>query len=281
MKKTALAPRQKVGLLDSGVGGLSILNALLPVLAADYVYVADAAHLPYGEKTPEFLLERGLAITRFLQAQNISTIFVTCHTLSATVLHKLKVLVPEVQYVDMIPPTIIKAVHITRNNRIGIMATSATIKTGIHKKLLETEQDNLIVTEQACQQFVPLIENNSSEALLHEAIHTYLQPLMDQSVDTIILGCTHYPFIQPLLEKMAPTITFVSAANALSLCIPEGNYEPMGERSVRFVTTASHDYLATAVSRYFVPYSGCTFTLETKKDLILIEPSLQSQHGNL
>lgn len=261
MKKNLLtSPPRTIGVIDSGVGGLSILNNLIDRYSNhDFVYVADAAHVPYGQKTHAYLLERATRITRFLQEKNISTIVVACHTLSATVLPELQALFPEMKYVDMVPSTISKALEVTKNNRIGVMATNATIERSLHKKLLETADKKVMVYEQACPLFVDLIEKQASKEELNTAIDLYLQPLLENDVDTIILGCTHYPFIEDLLQKKAPAITFVSAAHNL---LP-GSISQCQESQptqIDFITSASQEYLEQAVVRYFRPKKPCKKT---------------------
>lgn len=255
---------ETIGIIDSGAGGLSIANSLVLLLPTHrFIYVADAAHLPYGQKTTEYLIERASKITRFLQSQNVRTIFVACHTLSATALPFLKELFPTVQYIDMVPGTIFKACATTNNKKVGVMATSATIASHLHKKLLLQTDSSLEVFEQACPLFVPLIEESASPDQLMSAIKTYLQPLLDQSVDTIILGCTHYPFIQRLLEEAAPHVTFISAANAFPNLKAENSASAL-KTTVHFVTTASCNYVQHAVTSYFKPTSLCTITYEAK-----------------
>jgi glutamate racemase len=254
---------QKIGMLDSGVGGLSILNALIPFLPSQTVYVADAAHLPYGQKTPEFLIDRATAITRFFESQGITTIFVACHTLSATAVAPLKILFPHITYVDLLPLTVTRALASTKNNRIGVMATPATIATHIHKKsiLASTDLETTII-EQACPDFVPLVERKASPQECKAAIATYLTPLLAAEVDTIILGCTHYPFIQPLLEKQTPHITFISAANALPSFPTKVDHS-----TIEFVTTASLDYIIQAVDHFFSKEHGSHIIFTSQTDL--------------
>jgi len=255
-----LTSSKTIGVIDSGVGGLSILNNLINHYSNhNFVYVADAAHLPYGQKTPAYLMERATRITNYLQRQGITTIVVACHTLSSTVLPELQKLFPKVTYIDMVPPTIYKALEVTKNKRVGVMATTATIASSMHKKLLEKIDPKVMVYEQSCPLFVELIEKQAGIEELTNAIDLYLQPLLDSGVDTIILGCTHYPFIQDVLQKKAPTVTFVSAANnTLSGHISE-SFEPRAT-SVDFITSASSDYLTSAVRRYFKTQVTCTIT---------------------
>lgn len=112
-------------------------------------------------------------------------------------------------------PTIDMAVEKTKSDRIGIMATQATIDTHVHKKLLLDRNPDLSIFEQACPDFVPLIEAQASEEELNVAIKKYLDPLLGRNIDTLILGCTHYAFLEKLIQQQAPHLHLVSAANCL------------------------------------------------------------------
>ena len=264
MKKHLLTlslPR-KIGVLDSGVGGLSVLNALIPFLPSEIVYVADAAHLPYGQKTVEFLIDRATAITHYFESLGITTIFIACHTLSATAVTTLKKTFPHITYVDLLPLTITQALAVTKNNRIGVMATQATINTHIHQRLInEAIIDKITpLIEQPCPDFVPLIERKASPQECQTAIDNYLTPLLAANVDTIILGCTHYPFIQKLLEAQAPHITFISAANSL----PDFTVK-IDNPHIHFVTTAPIKYIKQAVDHFFIKNHESVITFESTK----------------
>lgn len=260
---------EPIGIIDSGVGGLSILNSLITLLPSHtFIYVADAAHLPYGQKSPDYLLDRATRITKFLQSQGVSTIFVACHTLSATVLSLLQLHFPTMTYIDMLPGTVHKASKLTKTKQIGVMATTATIASHTHKKLLQNIDVTLALHEQACPLFVELIEKRAPEQELDEAITSYLTPLLTQNVDTIILGCTHYPFIQTQLEQKAPHVTFVSAANTFpELSIKNDKLVQSSQPTIRFITTASREYLKQAVTRYFEHHTTCTVSYETHPSL--------------
>jgi glutamate racemase len=171
--------------------------------------------LPYGNKSSEFLIERGKEITNYFLSQNIDTIVVACHTSSATSLPILQKLFPQVMYIDMLMPTIDMALKETKNNRIGIMATQATVDSHVHKNLLLERNLDVQVFEQACPDFVPLIESKAPPKELEKAIKEYLKPLLKESIDTLILGCTHYAFLEEQIQKQAPRLKLISAASCL------------------------------------------------------------------
>lgn len=183
----------------------------------ELVYFGDTKYLPYGNKTPEFLLERGIFITQHFLAQKIDTIVIACHTSSATTLPQLQNLFPQVTYIDMLAPTINIALEKTNSGRIGIMATQATVNSHIHKKLLLDRNSTVSVFEQPCPDFVPLVESQDPENKLETTIQKYLKPLLKNKIDTLILGCTHYAFLEKDIQKKAPELSLISAANCLIL----------------------------------------------------------------
>lgn len=219
--------QKKIGIFDSGIGGLSILKVLLQSYYTDFVYIADTAYLPYGEKSPEVLIERGHVVTQLFLKQGITTIVVACHTSSATTLPTLQKAYPHVTFIDMLFPTITAACNITKNNSVGVFATAATIKSGVHKILLHSLNPNITVIEQACPLLVPLIENeNSTKQEINRTLQSYLAPIIAEQADTLILGCTHYAFLKDFIKELAPQLQLVCADQEAALRfanVPEGN----------------------------------------------------------
>lgn len=210
--------QEKIGIFDSGIGGLSILKVLLQSCYTDFVYIADTAYLPYGEKSPEVLIERGHVVTQLFLQQGITTIVVACHTSSATTLPTLQKAYPHVTFIDMLFPTITAACNITKNNSVGVFATAATIKSGVHKTLLHSLKPNITVIEQACPLLVPLIENeHSTEQEINRTLQDYLTPIIAAHADTLILGCTHYAFLKERIKELAPYLQLVCADQEAAL----------------------------------------------------------------
>ena len=255
-------PPHTLGLFDSGIGGISILNELLHLPIAHYVYVADAAHLPYGEKSVDYLIERGKKITEFFIEQNIFTIVIACHTSSATSLKKLEELFPQVTYIDMLPLTTDSALGKTHNNNIGVMATNATIATHAHNILLQQKNPTVHVTELGCPLFVPLIESQASDTQINNAINDYLIPFKADTVDTIILGCTHYAFIQQQIEINAQEVQVISAASCCKEIIKNHKIAISNEsKKIQFLTSGSQDALEKSLQKYLITTGNISFTL--------------------
>ncbi len=177
----------KIGVLDSGVGGLTILKALMAKHPNhEYIYFGDTIHLPFGEKTKEEVVNYGNKIIEFLESKNVDLIIVACGTLSSNIsfIHSNKPLI------DLITPLENK---LDNYKKISIMATPLTIKTNAFKNYIHTNL-NLI----AAPLLVPLIENNELDKV-DECLKKYLENTLDS--DALLLGCTHYPLIKDHIEK--------------------------------------------------------------------------------
>ena len=206
-------PSLKIGLIDSGLGGLTVLKELVYTYPAEYIYLADTKNLPYGEKTQGHLREIAIDNVAFLLSQNVEVIVIACHTLSAVSLAFLKETYPHITFYDVIQPVIQKAVLVSQAGSIGILGTTATVQSGWHKNLLLSYNPSLQISEQACPDLVPLIEQfPCNESLIDDKLKTYLASMIKAEVDTLILGCTHYPLVQKNIKKIiGDSINMVSA----------------------------------------------------------------------
>lgn len=208
--------QERIGIFDSGIGGISILNQLLNSTISECIYIADTAYLPYGEQSRKVLLERGRVITNTLLSYNITTIIVACHTSSATALPTLKKEFPQVTFIDMLAPTVIAAASLTQNYKIGVIATTTTITNHSHKTILKKIAPNIELFEQACPLLVPLVEKQELTTKKSKTIISeYLKPLLEKNIDTLILGCTHYAFLEKAIKQSAPELSLISAQGCI------------------------------------------------------------------
>ncbi len=194
-----------IGVFDSGVGGLSVLQAIAQQLPAESLcYVADNAHIPYGEKSPAFIVSRCEKLTEFLLAQQCKAIVVACNTATAAAIASLRQRYPSLVILGM-EPAIKPAAAATRNGKIGVLATTGTLRSSRFAALLGQFASHIEVVSQACPGLVEQIEaglltDEATVALLER----YLAPILAHNCDTLILGCTHYPFLKPLLKALLP-----------------------------------------------------------------------------
>src|SRR6266849_9055647 len=191
-----------IGVFDSGVGGLTVLHECLVTLPhEDFVYLGDHARLPYGPRPLDEVRAFAREIGTFLEAQDVKLIVVACNTATSAALPQLQ---PElaVPVVGVITPEAHAAVQATRNRRIGLLATKATVQAGRYAELARALDAGVSLFPVACPRLVPLIESDDpfgSETV--DAVRAYAEPLKRAEVDTVILGCTHYPLIRPILQR--------------------------------------------------------------------------------
>lgn len=208
--------RFKIGIRDSGVGGLTVAQRVRDAIPqADIIYFADTAHVPYGDKTPTQIRHYALSISDFLIRNGAEIVMFACNTTSAYALEAARQRF-SVPIFGVIEPGARVAAQISAG-KVGVLATAATVESGVYTRELLRFGPHLQVKEIGCPAFVPLVEAqkaNSREAF--EACKHYLAPLLRFGADTIVLGCTHYPLLLPALRDIAPHINFVDPAEALA-----------------------------------------------------------------
>lgn len=205
-----------IGIFDSGVGGLTVMRAIVKALPhLPITYFGDTARLPYGEKSRETIIRFSEENIAFLLSQNVKAIVIACHTASALALDALRDTCP-VPLLGVVLPTVEKALQATHNQRIAILGTRATIASGTFQKAIQMRQPQGLVLGIACPLFVPLVEERMTDHPATRLIaRDYLAPIKTQKIDTVILGSTHYPFLAPLIqEELGPSVTLIDAGAA-------------------------------------------------------------------
>ncbi|QNO13685.1 glutamate racemase [Alkalicella caledoniensis] len=205
-----------IGLLDSGVGGLTVVKEINELLPNErMVYFGDTAKMPYGPRDPEEVKGFALDIIEFLQTQDIKMVIVACNTATAVGLDQYKKEF-DIPIIGVINPGAQAAVQKTKNKKVGVIGTEGTVKSKAYEKAIKTIDPKIEVYSQACPLFVLLVENNLLETKeAKEVAHSYLRPLKEKGIDTLILGCTHYPIMSELIQEvMGPEVTLVNSAEA-------------------------------------------------------------------
>ncbi|MFH1251279.1 MAG: glutamate racemase [bacterium] len=192
-----------IGVFDSGLGGLTVVNQLIQYLPQEsIVYFGDTARVPYGTKSPETIRKFAVQITRYLQSQGVKLIVVACNTVSSVAMENV-VELSSVPVIGVIQPGARAALQKSKNRRIGVIGTSATVSAGKYNSVLSSIAPDVVVFAQACPLFVPLVEEGWIDSEVTEMVaRIYLEPLIRQSIDTLILGCTHYPIIKDTIKKI-------------------------------------------------------------------------------
>jgi glutamate racemase len=207
-----------IGVFDSGVGGLSVLREIRQLLPSEtLLYVADSGHVPYGEKTPEYIRERCVLITEHLLAQGAKALVLACNTATAAAAAELRELYPNLPIVGM-EPAVKPAAAATRSGVVGVLATTGTLKSARFAALLDRFANDVRVITQPCPGLVECIEAGELQvAATRELLQGYVTPLLAEGCDTLILGCTHYPFLRPLLGQLVPaSVTLIDTGAAVA-----------------------------------------------------------------
>ncbi|MDP3244127.1 MAG: glutamate racemase [bacterium] len=207
-----------IGIFDSGLGGLTVAREIIKKLPGQpIVYFGDTARTPYGNKGKKTIIKYAIEDAKFLLQQGADIIVIGCNTVSAVAAEVLREKF-NLPIFDVIEPAVEAALRITKNNRIGVIGTRATIASGVYQKKLKIKNLKLKICEAACPLFVPLAEEgwvNSPEALA--IAKKYLAPLKKAKVDTLILGCTHYPFLKPIIRRvMGGQVKLIDSAQAVA-----------------------------------------------------------------
>jgi glutamate racemase len=234
-----------VGVFDSGVGGLTVLHECLVTMPhEDFVYLGDHARLPYGPRPLDEVRRFAREIAAYLERQGVKLLLVACNTATSASLPQLQEEL-SVPVVGVITPEAHAAVQATRNRRIGLMATEATVQAGRYAQLVRALDAGAELVPVACPRLVPLIESDEPfGAETTEAVREYAAPLKAAEVDTVILGCTHYPLIRPVFQRVfGRGVTLVFSAEETAREVAEtlarkGIENGEGrEGSYRFLTT--------------------------------------------
>jgi len=249
----------KVGVFDSGVGGLSVLRAMLRERTdVPLHYVADAAHAPYGEREPGHTIERSLKITQHLVREGARVVVVACNTATACAIDTLRERFPEVRFVG-VEPGLKPAAQRSRTRRIGVMATTATINSARFRALVDRHAHGCTVTEVACPGLAAAIElGEEGHAEVHGLLDGICRTFVQARVDTVVLGCTHYTFVtDALVARLGAEVQVLDTADAISRqALGQWSPTPVGQvpqgPTLRLETTGEPE----ALGRVFTAWMG-------------------------
>jgi glutamate racemase len=196
-----------IGIFDSGSGGLSVFREIRKLLPEEsYIYFADNAHCPYGEKSREYITARSRKITEFLLKEGADIIVVACNTATAAAIKTLRESYP-VCFIGM-EPAVKPAASLTETGVVGVLATAGTLNADKYQVTREKYSDGVRIVEHVGQGFVELVEKGiTSGKDAEKIVESSLKPLLDEGADTLVLGCTHYPFLSDTIYKVASQIS--------------------------------------------------------------------------
>jgi len=209
----------RIGIFDSGVGGLTVQRAILEALPGlDTVYLGDTARVPYGTKSPEVVTQYAIRNARLLVAQDVEMLVVACNTASAVALPALRDAF-DVPVLGVVEPGARAAARATRTGRVGVLGTQSTVASGAYQRALAALIPGVVVTARACPLFVPLAEEGwtaADDEVVRMVARRYLAPVREAGVDTVVLGCTHYPLLAGAIAAELPGVTLVDSAAAVA-----------------------------------------------------------------
>lgn len=203
-----------IGVFDSGIGGLTVVREIMGQIPNEkIIYFGDTARVPYGNKSKETVTRFSKQIVRFLKTHDVKTIVVACNTASAYALEELEK-ESDIPIIGVVKPGARAACEVTKNGKIGVIATEATIGSKIYNQYITKLKQEVSILGKACPLFVPLVEEGLWEdPVTDEIARRYLNELIDMDIDTLILGCTHYPLIGSTLGRvMGENVTLVNPA---------------------------------------------------------------------
>jgi glutamate racemase len=220
-------PASAIGVFDSGVGGLSVLRHIRAQLpSVPLLYVADSGHVPYGDKTQDYIRERSLVLTEFLVRQGAAAVVIACNTATAAAAAPLRARFAFP--IIAMEPAVKPAVSATRSGVVGILATVGTLESARFAALLGQYAGEVEIVTQACPGLVEKVEAGELvSAATRALVARYARPLIDRGADTIVLGCTHYPFLRPVItEVVGSSVQLIDTGEAVARQVvrrlPEG-----------------------------------------------------------
>lgn len=204
-----------VGVFDSGLGGLTCVAELIKLMPSEnIVYFGDTARLPYGTRSSETILEYARQDVNFVKSRDVKMVIAACGTVSSIV-GKTKDFAGEVPFTGVVIPAAQAACAATRNGRIGIIGTSATIRSGAYGKAIRSIRSDAAVIGNACPLFVSMVEEGITgrdDPVVMEMTRRYLTPIKNEGADVLILGCTHYPHLrEAIADFMGEGVTLISS----------------------------------------------------------------------
>ena len=266
-----MADRRPIGIFDSGIGGLTVLREIIAQVPNEStIYFGDDGRAPYGTKSHETIINYSLQDMMFLKSRDVKMIVIACNTASTHAYDALKEAC-DVPVVEVVVPGAKAAVKATKNGRIGIIATRATISSGAYEQAVRREGKNipnLEVISQACPLFVSLAEEGWwDNEVAYLTAKEYLKPLVEAKVDTVVLACTHYPLLAPVISKvMGPDVKLINSGVAVAGVVrdilKQNDIESDGREPTRLFYTSDDPKLFEKVA---APFLGSGLPQGTQK----------------
>jgi glutamate racemase len=207
--------KRYIGIFDSGLGGLTTTKAIIERMPEEnIVFFGDKKNVPYGDKNLEEITSFAFNNVSFLEQYDLKALVIACNTVDGNARDKVEEKAREKVF-GVIDPTVRKAVSLTKNNKVGLLATEAAIRSKTYEKKFHEYNEEITVFPKACPLLVPMIENGSfinEPEEMRKVLLSYLKPLIAKDIDTLILGCTHYELLEPMCKEEYPQLNIVSSS---------------------------------------------------------------------
>ena len=209
-----ISKQRPIGVFDSGVGGLTVVRALMERLPNEnIVYFGDTARVPYGVKSRNTIEDFSLQIVDFLLQNQVKALVIACNTIAAVAGAKVQQMAGNMPVLSVIEAGAQAALATTRNNHIGVIATNTTVNSNAYARAIHAHNPDTRILSQAAPLLVPLVEEGwLDHEVTRLTVREYLKPLLVDDIDTLVLGCTHFPLLKPLIGKEAQNVALVDSA---------------------------------------------------------------------
>lgn len=223
-----MSDKRPLGIFDSGLGGLTVMKEIAKLLPGeDIVYFGDTGRVPYGTRSYDIIRKYASQDEKFLLEKDVKLIVAACGTVSSIAGEKEKAL--PVDFFEVISSACQEAVEVTKNGKIGVIGTAATIGSDAHKRFITGLSNSAEVFACSCSLFVPFVEEGWTDAddpVVLETVRRYLQPLIDSKIDTLIMGCTHYPILEDTIKRvMGKEVTLINAGKTVAKAVKNYLYK--------------------------------------------------------
>lgn len=247
--------KKPIGVFDSGVGGLTVLEKLVKMYPGEnFIYVADQGYCPYGTKTKEEIEQRVLTVGKYLLSRGVKAIVIACNT--ASLFKQSLQNITDIPVISVIEPTARLACQLTKTKKVAVLATNATIKNGKYQRILE--ENGMEVFPVPASQFVDIIESNemNTEATL-KTVTEKLAPLQNKGIDTVVHGCTHFGLLEFQMKKVLPDVTYVECGYPTSIILEnvlQLSKDNVAKGSVEIYTTGKRNDFEAKIKWFTIPH---------------------------
>ena len=258
-----------IGVFDSGMGGLTAIKQIVKMMPGeDIIYFGDTGRVPYGTRSKDTIIKYSCQDVRFLLSKGVDAILIACGTVSANAIEVLRSEF-DVPIFGVVEAAAEKACELTRNGKVGIIGTNATVKSGAYVKHIERIRADIETVSTPCPLFVPLVENGFTDPcdmITFLTAEKYLADIKSFGADTLILGCTHYPIIAPVISKVLPGVELINTGAEAAKRLFEKVSPRMGQGRVEYYVSDDVESFKSAASTFLeMPVGDNVFKVDIEK----------------